>query len=658
MSFPSKNLSKKSKVCVLIQTFLFFSLVFNSYVTADENMTMQERAEGKTVQMVTPQNNGMVIAKKPVMELSIHVPFDKETLYVEFDMTDVTALVKLDGDILRFKPFQVLPAGSHQLIVLFTSLAGEEVMEQFEFSSRHSKLFETAYSTNTVNAGYTRILKKYQDAKDVEMSTWEAIADLTTENLLSQGPWEFTFSANGRYHDQEESVERLFEDNLELVNFLFTGKYQKDNYMVETSLGDVMIDESRNTVSYLQRRGGKLVAEYGAAGLSGFVVRSDTINGSDGDYGLELDTDDHILGISGDIDLFNEKANIKAIYASGGTLPGDESFGTWDEVGGTKGNVKGIVLTTDFFEQKFATVFEYDRSDYDADTSDNVSSESDKAYYLKAEGYIKQFGYTAEYEYAGLYYQVPGNSIRSDWEGVVLTSNLTFEKHIFGASFSKHNDDVEHDSIEGRTYTTEYGLDYNLNIFESVPMTFGWLRTIDENKISIIDSYTDTYTSNITYMKDAFTVSFAPFYAVTNDKTTDDFDSTSLTLDLSGSYTQERFSIQPGITFNRQKDCSTDVDTDTETYSLTINVTIIENLCINNTSDITYTTASDSSIDETDYTNHFNLTYSHPRRIWGFFTPVASLNADYNRHKDKILNTDTETTIVYLTLSGDFVLSF
>jgi hypothetical protein len=428
--------------------------------------------------------------------------------------------------------------------------------------------------------------------------------------------------------------------------------------MVETSLGDVLINESRNTVDNLARRGGKFIAEYGPAGLSGFVVRSDIVYGSDGDFGLELDNKDHILGAAGDIDLFKNRANIKAVYVTGGTQPGDESFGQWDAAGGTKGDVKGVILTTDFFQRKFATSFEYDRSNYDSDTADNSNAESDKAYQLKADGTLGKFSYSTEYEYTGFEYQVPGNYVRSDWEGYTLRSNLTFEKHIFGAMYSEHNDDVENDSIYGRTDSTEYMLDYSLNIFATVPMTFSWFRNMEKNQIAILDSVTDTYSSSISYMKDAYSLFFTPSYSKTNDRTDDDFDSSNLNLNLSASYFKEVFSIQPSIGFNRYKDFQTDVYTDTDTYGLTVTAVVLKNISINNTGNFSHITASDDTVDQDYYSNDFQLTYTYPKRILGIFSPKASLGASYGKTIDRILDTEIEETIIYITLSGDFEISF
>ncbi len=660
MANLSKKLLHQSRVCALFQIGLFVFFVFNSTAIAEENNNLDGAIQAKTVQMLAPENNGMVISKKPLIECIIKIPFAKESLYIEFDMTDISTLVKLDGNKFRFRPVQVVPPGNHQLMVSFNDENGEQIVEQFQFVSRHSKFFETAYSRNKVSGGYTRVLKKYQDAKTKKMLTWQAEANLSTENLLSRGPLSFNFKANGRYHDQEDSVEEPLGDPFELVDFLFTGKYEKDKYMLGTSVGDLLINESRNTVNNLSRRGGNLVASYGKAGLSGFVVRSDQIYGSDGNYGLRLDNDNHIIGISSSLDLLDKKTTIKAIYITGGTRADDDTFGTWNKTGGTKGHVKGIVVKTDFFNQKFATTFEYDKSNYDGDLSDSLKSKSDKAYFLQAEGNIKKFIYSAEYEYTGRNYQVPGNNtIRSDWKGYTLRTSLNFEKHMLGLSYAKHNDDIDKkDSVRGQTEYTDYIFDYGLNAFESVPMTFSWTHNIVKNHDSIIDNYTDTYSSNLSYTKDSFSLSFTPSYSKTNDKTTENNDSSNLCLNLSGSYSKEIFSIQPGIGFNRYKEYLTNVYTDTDTYSLTIALAVIKNFSINNTGTISYTNSSDNTIDQDCIANELQFTYEHPGRFWGIFSPRASLCTNYSKTKDRIQKTDTEETIVYVTLSGDFELSF
>ncbi len=642
-------------IYIMICLFLSFGFGFSEQETSPEG---SGENMARYVQMLAPVENELVYGKKPDIECRINVPYIKESLYVQLDYTDISALININSAGFKFSPVQVLQPGNHQLTVSFTTQTGEQAMEQFQFTSRHSKIFKTAYSKNIISAGYTKIIKKYQDAEDRRISRWNAEVNLGTENLLAQGPWSFRFNANGRYHDEQFPPVEPLEDKLELVNFLFAGEYQKEKYMAGAEVGDLLINESRNSVNNLSRRGGRLYARYGAAGVSGFVVRSDQIYGSDGNFGLGLDNEDHLIGVTGDVDLLKNRANIKALYISGGTLPDNESFGQWDISGGTKGNVKGVIVTTDFFQHKLATSFEFDRSYYDFDTLDNLDAEHDKAYLLKADGILGKFSYSVEYEYTGPYYQVPCSNVRNDYKGYTLKGNLTFEEHTFGAMYSVHNNDVDHDSLFGRTDYTDYVFDYALNMFAALPMTFQWFRNIEKNRVALLDSYTDTYSSTISFIKDAYNVVFTPFYSKTNDRTDADLDTSNLSLTLSASYFNNLFSIQPSMGFNRYKDLVTGVYSDTDSYSLTLTANILKGISINNTCNFSNTEASDKSIDQTYYSDDFQITYAYPGRIRGVFSPKASLGATYGKTKDIIMDTRTEETIVYITLSGDFILSF
>ncbi len=668
MIFSRKKISSESRVLsafncfaritgfvVSVETCLLVFLVAGPPAVAGE----KDMKEPEKVQMISPEHNTLVHDKKPAIRVNINMPYQGDSLYVEFDMTDVSEIVTRDPQGFEFRPVQVIPAGSHQISVQFITRRGEQITRHFNFFSRHSKTFETAYSDNTVSGGYTRVLKKYQDARDREMSDWEAEANIKTENHLKEGPWSFGFNANGRYHDQEQRLEEPFDDNFELVDFLLKGKYEKSRYMLSSAVGDIVADESRNTVSNLARKGGRVSGEYGPAGFSGFAVESEQVYGTPDNMGVGFDRDDHILGVSGDVDLFRNRANIKTVYVSGGTEPESDSFGTWSDTGGTEGDVRAVVLATDFFQNRLATLFEYDRSRYDGDTSDSTGAEHDNAYFLKAGGTVKSFSYSAEYEYTGPDYQVPGNTtIQSDWEGYTFSGDLSLENHSFGGQYSKYNDDVDHDSVYGRTEYTDYMVNYGLNMFNSAPMTFSFSRGIQENRLSEIDNYTDTYTSTLSYMKDRFNLFFSPSYSETNDRTWMDYDSSNLSLNLSGSYYEGNFSIQPSYGFNRYKDLTTDEYMDTDTYGLSFFIPITDNISINDTGYYSSMTASDDSLDQDSYYNDFQVTYSHPGRLRGILSPSASLSLSYEKTKDNVAGTETEETILYLTLSGDLEMSF
>ena len=643
------------QLLIFIHTLLFILDVPVSAAAGSQDQALVSQR----IRMVSPAPGTLVFSKKPFIEFQVNAPYEKTTLYVELDNTDVSEIVELTDDGFSVEPIQVLSAGTHSLYILLTTLNGLRIAREFYFKTRHSKNFETAYSKNSVSGGYTTVLKKYQDAKDKEMSDWTTEANITTESYVEEGAWNMSLTANGRYHDQDLPLEEPVEDNFELVDYLLRSRYQNKRYQVETAVGDIVADESRNTVSNLARKGGKIAGEYGAAGFSGFAVKSEHVYGTPDNLGLEFDRDDHILGVSGDIDLFTERANIKTVYVSGGTDPDTESFGTWSETGGTKGDVRAIVLATDFFQNKLATLFEYDRSNYDDDTSDGSGAEKDNAYFLRAGGTVKNFSYSAEYEYTGPDYQVPGNSaIQSDWEGFVFRGDLSLENHSFGARYSKYNDDVDHDSLYGSTEYTGYMVDYGLNMLKSVPMTFSFARSIQENRVWEVDNYTDTYTSTVSYTKDRYNLFFSPSYSETDDQTDMDYDSSNLSLNLSGSYYKENFSIQPSYGFNRYKDLTTDVYMDTDTYGMSFFIPISANVSMSDTGYYSRMTASDDSVDQYSYYNDFQVTYSYPGRIRGIFSPSASLTLSYEKTKDKVAGMETEETILYLTFSGDLEMSF
>ena len=71
--------------------------------------------------------------------------------------------------------------------------------------------------------------------------------------------------------------------------------------------------------------------------------------------------------------------------------------------------------------------FEFDHSEFDADTTDNQSSESDQAYRLLVQGGIDRYTYSAVYTYYGRDYEVVGNQgLEKDRAGFELNGGAGF----------------------------------------------------------------------------------------------------------------------------------------------------------------------------------------------------------------------------------------
>ena len=115
--------------------------------------------------------------------------------------------------------------------------------------------------------------------------------------------------------------------------------------------------------------------------------------------GLGFNSTDHIMGTSLQTDFFDKQLTIKAIYARGGQE--GNSFGSWSEDGPRKGDVAGIVLSSDFFNQRFTTDFELDTVNYDKNTEDDSDDVNDKAYRIRIGGLTEVYDYNVSYKYTG-----------------------------------------------------------------------------------------------------------------------------------------------------------------------------------------------------------------------------------------------------------------
>lgn len=614
--------------------------------------------------MVRPAVAELVVAKKPLIECRFAVPFDAESLYVEIDRMDVTAFADIEEGGFVYRPMQVLPPGEHTLYIAFLTDSGREVAEEFRFATRHTKPFETFSSSNTVTGTYTRILAEDRDNVAVDQSDWEVHGNLESRNDLSEGPWSVNLRGNARYQDRELPYLEPQDSGVELINYLLEGRYQKGRFFSNLALGDVVIDETRNTVSYLSRRGGQLTAEYGSSRLSGFIVRSDQVYGLDRKSGLEPDTDDHLLGVSGGVGLFDNRLEIKTVYATGGRELEESSFGIWPPSEGIKGRVLGIRATSNFFQDRLRTTIEVDRSEYDGDTSDGTDYETDEALFVELGGQVSRFDYRAVYEYTGPEYDVPLNpGIQSDWEGFDLSSGLYFAEHTFRGSYSQYNDNVEGRSAYARTYNHELGLTYKMTMIPSLPVNLSWSRCIQDSSdepsgVNETKSYKDVFKGDITYMSGPASVTLDAEYSQDDDRTELDYDTSAVSLGLSSTYSGESLYLYPSIRFNRDTDEVVDVDTDTYTYSLNFEADIVEGLSIDGDGSFTRTTTSDDSIDQDLLNANLRLSYGLSRPLWNIFSPELALTVSHDESIDNNADTEDRDTVLTLSLSGTLDLSF
>jgi len=627
-------------------------------------MTTDTGYASEILKFISPAANQMVFSKKPIMECEILVPFDPKSLYIEFDYTDMTALAKISDTGFKLKPVQVVSPGTHTLTVSFIDKNNQTIVKDLQFQTRHTEIFEQAVSQNYISVNYTNVLKKMDDAKDRNIPYWTLISGINSQNTIAEGPFEVGFNTNLQYFDQQFGIEEPQEKGLEVINYQFSGKYEKGSSRVLAAVGDVDINETQNTISGLSRRGGSINVDFNKLYASGFVVRSDQAYGIDGEFGLDFDDTDHIYGGTLGLKLFKDRLDIKTIYAQGGESNQDNSYGIWPEPGGSKGDVYGFEIKTDFFDQKMITRFEYDHSNFDSDTSDSLKAKSDKAYYAGVEGQISFFNYRASYDYTGLDYNVPGNySIFADREGFSTAAGLNFETQSFTGFFEQHDNNVDNDSAFATITSSRFGMEYALFPNEWPTFMLSWERSVEESSKEPAGSfetknYTDTYFGNITYQKNSWTIGIAPLFSLINDQTADDYDSSTKGVTISCSYTDDKFTLSPSFSWNISKDNTTYVKTDTLTSQLGFSINIIEGLIFGGTVGHIKQYDSSDSIDTEDYNADIQLEYSFPSPIKGILSPSVMLQATHQNNRDEIADIDGKETIIYLILSADLDLSF
>ena len=135
--------------------FLIIYLCFFSSVAAMAQPTSEaDQNQAVTVMLLEPKAGSTTISKKPLVRFSISGPYSTEGLIVIIDGIDVTGILVQDEDMFSLKPIEALSAGPHSLQVICNASDGNQQVQEITFDTRHSKMFEEAYSQNEIGVSY------------------------------------------------------------------------------------------------------------------------------------------------------------------------------------------------------------------------------------------------------------------------------------------------------------------------------------------------------------------------------------------------------------------------------------------------------------------------------------------------------------------------
>ncbi len=627
--------------------------------------------------MVHPLNNSEIISKKLTIQGRFLTPVYPESVMILLDGMDVTGLAEIDSEGFSCALIDVLPSGEHSIYIAVQSDGGLFEQESF-FSSRHHTNFEELYSNNVLSGVWALTLNRSPPPSSTgsESSYLQNItplgngssepyskfdAYLNNETLLKEGGFDIRLSGNLRYLNQNEEVREPEKIGLDLINFNLKADYQKSSSGIFSELGDIQINQSVNTLQNLARRGGQISFQYKDLFINTFsVLGKETFSYAE-EVGLNFNPDDSIMGVSGGVNLFENKIGLRALYINGtdqfdsyNFWAQDSSYSQWSQddtysyndsspqTGDGKGDVVGLILTSNIFSDKLYSEFEYDESDYDSDDSDEYSSERDKAYRLLLGGAHDIYAYDITYEYYGPFYSVPGaRSLRKDYTGVTATGYMEDEIYSLNGSLSGYHDNVDSDPYYSRVNSIYGTLGYRYYGFESVTMGFDYAKGIDrssdEPEADTERQFdTDILGLNLGYIKGGFSLDFYGQYSMQNDRTIQDFDTSLTTLTFSPAYALESFSVFSSLSFNQSDDHNTDVQTDTYTVTLDLLGSLFQERVtyeLGGTYDQTKST--DDLIDSSGITGYCRLAYHLPQSFWNRLNASVSLEAKYNNREDQ-----------------------
>ncbi|MFH1154717.1 MAG: hypothetical protein V1793_12960 [Pseudomonadota bacterium] len=615
----------------------------------------------ETLVLIEPAPGAEFIGKKPLIQCEIREPFDRTSLLVLLDGTDLTGIIEFTEKGFQVKPVSVLPAGDHTLSITGTLLSGNGFENQLSFSSRHSKTFDEAYSTSELSAVYETIIDKSDNNEGIPDS--KAEVNLSMDNILRTNRWQLLLNSKIRYFDQDMPSFPPMEKGVDIINYLLTATYKNEKTSFMAATGDLQINESENTAAYLARRGGQLAGTYKDFSLSGFVVKSDQVYGFGGDMGLNGDLDHSIMGISGEARLLSDNLILKTVFVTGSES--GEDFGSWSTGGDKTGDVLGFIVKTFLLERKLELDAELDFSDYDADTLDEFGSESDKACRISARTNTEIFNFQLAYDYTGPEYQVVGNqSVQKDREGVALQGSAFRGSHTVNVNASLYQDNVGDDPLYPNLQTLQFMGDYNYSGFQSFPMGLSFSQTTMSS--SNEPEYTPptkldmlNLTGYLSYLKGNLNLNLQAGYAIQNDQISDANDTTNLSLTLTPAYNWNSFSISPSLNFNRSRYELTGNATDTFGANITVYSSLIpDRLGLDLSGTFNRTVSDDKTMDMDSMDVNTRVSYVLCKKFWIMERPSLALLGRYCKSTDRVYAQNNEEFTILLSLTTDLRYSF
>ena len=390
------------------------------------------------------------------IDINIDTEYQPDSLLIIVDAQDITAFATPDEKGISIILPPLPKTEKHNLLLSFTTSEGYDVSRRIELISG-----QESYYNSTSGVGIT-LRAKVHDENDINEQDLEVDAHFGHLAAWGSGAWSGDVSGDVWVFDRGTDISPIEDGRAELTNYYASARHQNDNRNVLVEAGYIQLDESKNTISQLARRGAQASIRNEKLSLGIFSVNSQQHLGSEGGAGLGDGSDDTITGLSAGwtpVSSRNQTLKLQAIY-SNGSENGD-SLGILSNNTASEGDVAGLLVESTFNQLGLTLEAEFDRSSYDADTSDTTKAIDDDAYALRLKGQSEGVSYRAAYEHIGTNYAVVANPLlQNDREYITLGLDFDRGEHGFALNAQAEHDNLDKETTRSQLNKTYLSADY------------------------------------------------------------------------------------------------------------------------------------------------------------------------------------------------------
>ncbi|VAW55049.1 hypothetical protein MNBD_GAMMA05-223 [hydrothermal vent metagenome] len=614
--------------------------------------------------------------KQPMETLRISIPEDVsietlQTLALELDNIDVTAMVTREGGFAVFTPVQPMGWGKHELRLVEYAEDGsifEKGFWTFEVRTQ-SGIHESDFSADISLVATGRAADKNLGEPEPDSLTGQGGAALYGK--VAGDEWEVTGNMDLIYNSQRELTPNNQE--LDMGEYLITGQYQS----TQLKLGHHSISQTSLAMEGFQRRGVSASKGFSSinSAVTGFVLRTEQINGFEHGLGIS-DPDNTVYGIV----MENQpiSSNPELLYLSATYLSG-ESNTVGASVGASQADQKGetwsIVADSTMLDQQLRFRAEMASSKTDivtADTADIdlIDAKGDAIAFLATYTPQSISADTTFFWNTGLEFSEV-DSLFNSIANPNLPNDKTLQRLFFNADWSgisaqlsaaKETDNVDNDETrpEIETKHNQLLLNYSLtqlpqpgSFFDVTGLpsfSFQWSNTTQEqikaasiNTIFItegLDIENDTYRLGADFNKTALSWGLAYSESDQKDKVNTTRSSTTTGTDIHASYqVSQYFTIAPSIISNDTEFASDNSNFETDIISVMAQLYLTDKLGgqinLNQSNSTSDSLISPQDTETSTISFQFNWNWIQPKNNHPGFD--VSISGTYQDAQNKII---------------------